>query len=278
LVFYGRVRQLRQLLSQQEENISLDAAALELATIEFPGLDPRPFVEILDSHARELGELAGPRASGRQFVEKANRYFFETLGFRGNSENYYDPRNSCLNEVLTARTGIPITLSAVYIEVARRLGRPVHGIEFPSHFLIQYRGEDYTEFIDCFHGGRKLTYEELRQMGLQVARVDIYANPGILRPATTWRILVRMLNNLRHIYVGSNQAPKALMVADLLVLAKPDEAENYRDRGVILGVMGRFQAALADFTRYLSMAPDAPDREAVEKRVTMIRKYLRSLN
>jgi regulator of sirC expression with transglutaminase-like and TPR domain len=119
---------LLDLLTGRSEELSLDRAALELARIEYPGLDIEPFIGILDSYAVELSERLAGRSGGPDFVDVANQYLFGELGFTGNAGNYYDPRNSCLNEVLTTRTGIPITLSVVYLEIGRRLVQPVHGI------------------------------------------------------------------------------------------------------------------------------------------------------
>ena len=151
---------LLDLLTGYSEEPGLDRAALEVARIEYPSLDPEPFVGTLDSYARELSARLAGRTGGSGYVEAANQYLFEELGFRGNAGNYYDPRNSCLNEVLTARTGIPITLAVVYLEIGRRLAQPVYGIGLPGHFLVEYRGADFEAFIDVFHGGRLLTTAE----------------------------------------------------------------------------------------------------------------------
>ncbi len=141
------------LLAGRGGEIGLDRAALELARIEDPELVIEPFLGILDSYAVELSGRLGESAGGADYVACANEYLFGELGFKGNADDYYDPRNSCLNHVLTARTGIPISLAAVYLEIARRLARPVFGIGLPGHFLVQYRAEDFTAYIDVFRGG-----------------------------------------------------------------------------------------------------------------------------
>src|ERR1035438_3693133 len=146
---------LLDLLTGRSEEPTLDRAALELARIEYPSLDIEPFIGILDSYAVELSERLAGRSGGSGYVEVANQYLFGELGFTGNAGNYYDPRNSCLNEVLTARTGIPIALAVVYLEIGRRLAQPVYGIGLPGHFLVQYRDADFAAFIDVFHGGRR---------------------------------------------------------------------------------------------------------------------------
>src|SRR5215469_9304065 len=129
---------LADLLAGRSDALELDRAALELARIEYPGLEIDPFIAILDSYTAELSERLAGR-SGERYVQVANDYLFGELGFVGNAKDYYDPRNSCLNEVLTVRTGIPITLAVVYLEIGRRLAQPVFGIGLPGHFLVEYR-------------------------------------------------------------------------------------------------------------------------------------------
>jgi len=135
----------------------LDAAALEMAAIERPDLDPAPYLDTLDQLASEIATRLGRGHDGPKFVRVANQYLFEELSFRGNESEYYDPRNSCLDAVLDRRTGIPITLSVIFIEVARRLGQPVTGIGLPGHFIVQYDDGKYSTFADPFHGGKLLT-------------------------------------------------------------------------------------------------------------------------
>src|SRR5450755_2928730 len=158
---------LLDLLTGGSDEVSLDRAALEVARIEHPNLDIAPFIAILDFYAAELSERLAGRAGGSGYVEAANQYLFAELGFKGNSANYYDPGNSCLNDVLTARTGIPITLAVVYLEVGRRLAQPVYGIGLPGHFLVQYRSAGFAAFIDVFHQGRLLTEEECFDLARQ---------------------------------------------------------------------------------------------------------------
>src|SRR5579871_5756496 len=141
------MQSLQDLLTGQSDTLDVDRAALELARIEYPTLEVHPFLEILDSYAVELSERL-PADTGSAYVAAANQYLFSELGFTGNAKNYYDPRNSCLNEVLTARTGIPITLSLIYMEIARRLAKPVYGVGLPGHFVVQYDDGEFSSFID----------------------------------------------------------------------------------------------------------------------------------
>jgi regulator of sirC expression with transglutaminase-like and TPR domain len=248
---------LKQLLIHHDEIARLDVAALEMAQVEFPGLDPEPYLVLLDSHARELGELT-TGLSGSDFVLAANSYFFETLGFQGNQQDYYHAHNSCLNQVLLNRIGIPITLSLVYLEIARRLHRPVEGIGLPGHFLIRYEEDSYSSFIDCFRG-REVTFEECRQLAFDTARIDIQAVPSLLAPVTKWQIAVRMLHNLRNVYFQTRDWPRATWVLDRLLEANPQSPLERKQRGVLRLEAGDEAGALADLEIYLMLASPADE-------------------
>lgn len=214
------------MLGANDETVHLDLAALEIARVESPKLDVRPFFEILDSHARELRDITAKMESGEERVQAANHYLFQQLGFRGNETDYYSPANSCLDSVLLERTGIPVTLSVVYLEIARRLGWPMHGISLPRHFIIQYDDGDYDCYIDPYHGGRVMDFDECRRMAFQFAQVDISQQPSILEPATNWQITLRMLHNLRAIYAGRKEYVKLARVLDWILIAVPDSTDD----------------------------------------------------
>jgi regulator of sirC expression with transglutaminase-like and TPR domain len=271
------VRELKELLADTADH-PLDLAALQLAAIEFPGLDPQPFLDILDSYAREIGEGLDPAAPGEEFIQAANRFLFEQEGFTGNEADYYDPRNSCLNEVLASRRGIPITLSLIYMEVARRLNRPVTGIGLPGHFLVRYDDGRFTAFLDPFHKGIILTFEECRKRAMHVARVDILAVPGALAPVDKPRLLARMVNNLRNAYYRRAQFEHAIKVHDLVIEATPGVATEYRQRAALYLQTGQYRAAVVDLGAYLRLAPNAPDRPEVERQIEELRDYLQRLN
>lgn len=272
------MRELEELLVNKAENVPLDAAVLQLASVEYADLDIGYFVEVLDSHARELGELTRPSMCGEEFIETANEYLYENLGFRGNRTDYYNPRNSCLNDVLVERQGIPITLTVVYMEIARRLGREVRGVGMPGHFLGLYRDREFTGFIDCFNGGRILEPEECRQLAWETARVDIAGQEQFLEPVKKWKIVLRMLDNLRVIYFRRKDFEKAVRVLDLYLAALPGSAEEYKQRGLLHLHQQRPADALADLQRYLKLSPHAADKAEVEEQADNIRRLLRSLN
>ena len=270
--------ELADLLTGRDESVTLDRAALELARIEFPDLDPSPFLEILDSHAAELSDRLSDSSDGDEFIIEANRYLFEELGFSGNVTDYYDPLNSCLNEVIARRTGIPITLCVVYMEIARRLGRRVHGIGLPGHFIVQYDDGRFSAFLDVFHSGKPMTPDQCWEIARQFTGMDYTGSTELLRPATNRDILLRMINNLRGIYVDRRDWPKACSVFDLLLEGEPQWAEGYRSRGVIKVHLERLGAAKSDFERYLTLAPDAADKADIERQLQAIQRHLSRLN
>jgi regulator of sirC expression with transglutaminase-like and TPR domain len=272
------VSALVELLVRQNEGIPLDVAALQIAMIEYPTLSLEPSLQLLDSMAEEIDRRLPRRANGRDYVQTANEYLFLELGFHGNGEDYYDPLNSCLNEVLIRRSGIPISLSVLYIEVARRLQRPVYGIGLPGHFLAQYADREYATFIDTFHGGTLLSSGDCRELAQRIAGVDVQTQPDLLKPVTKRHILLRMLNNLRAVYLRRQNYPKAVRVLDLLLQAAPNSREEYRQRGVLQLQLRQFRAARHDLAQYLRLAPEAEDRAEIEAHLRQIDKWMATLN
>jgi regulator of sirC expression with transglutaminase-like and TPR domain len=269
----------------------LASAALLIARVEYPGLDPDRYVALLDflgaEAARRLSAAALPADTPHDAdpgiyakVVALNEFLFEDMGFAGNETDYEDPRNSFLNEVLDRRTGIPITLSLVYMEIARRAGLAVEGVNFPGHFLLRCRPQrtlPYAEdlIIDPFHRGALLTREILaRQSG-----------GNRLPHATKPQILTRMLVNLKRVYVRMQSFPQARDVADLLLAVDPSAINELRDRGLLAYQMKDFSAALRDLQEYLKLIPsgaqddeDRQDRERIWEHVKQLRKRVASLN
>ena len=254
----------------------LDVAALEIASIETPDLDPQPYLAILDRLASGIASRMPSGAGGREFVSAANRYFFEELGFHGNEIDYNDPRNSCLNYVLDRRTGLPITLSVVYIEVARRLGQPVSGIGLPGHFIVEYNNGEFSAHIDPFHSGRLLSADDCRQLARERTGAD--ADATALAPVGTRYILVRMLNNMRSAYFRGKQFEKMVAVTDLLLEGFPENAGYYKARGLARLRMRQFRGAQSDLEMYLKYAPDAEDRPQITEQLGAIHRWMGRLN
>ncbi|HBY59984.1 MAG TPA: hypothetical protein DEH78_09180 [Solibacterales bacterium] len=252
----------------------LDRAALELASIEFPGLDPAPYL----ARIGELSARIPAGADGPAFLAAANRVLFTEAGISGNASDYYNPRNSCLNEVLDRKTGIPITIAVLYLEIARRHGAPVLGVGLPGHFMVRYDDGEFAAYIDVFHQGALLDAEECRALIQRVAGVDIFSDAAFLRPVDARHIAIRMLNNLRSVYFRRRNPGKAVQVLDLLLTAAPSAAPEYRQRAVLNTELKRYGAAREDFLAYLRLAPDAPDRAEIERQLQQLRTLLSALN
>lgn len=272
------VQWLRDALRNDESDVTLDIAALELASIEFPGLDFEASLFRLDHLAEQLQSQLRPRASGIDFIRAMNELLFEVLQFRGNESDYYDPRNSCLNAVLSRRLGIPISLSIVYMEVARRVSRAVSGIGLPGHFIVLYQDEDSRYWVDPFNHGRILSYDDCCALAKETAGVDVRDVPGVLAPVTKRQILVRMLSNLKAIYLSGSALDKARQIIDLLIDARPDHPEEYRHRGLIHLQQLNHRAAKADLERFLKLEPNAPERPQVEQQLLLIERWKAGLN
>jgi regulator of sirC expression with transglutaminase-like and TPR domain len=264
---------LLDLLGRRPSRIELDRAALEIARIEYPELDADACITELDHHALAIAERARDLSDGRSFVETANEYLFTEAGFRANVDDYYSPDNSCLNRVLETKLGIPITLSVIYIEIARRLSKPVSGVGLPGHFLVRYDDPDYSALIDPYHGGAILDVEQCCQLA-QVETLD----HGMLDPVDRRHIAMRMINNLRGTYFARRETAKALRVLDMLIEAAPASADEHKQRAVALLQEHRMREALGSFRRYLELSPEAPDRERIEEQIHNIAFWIASRN
>ena len=188
--------------SERGKTADLEAGCWLLARTRYPELDQPAYEVRLDELARELRERLTGRETPRATIEVCNRHLFQTLGFRGNKQDYYDPDNSYLNRVLDRRLGIPISLGALYLALARRLRLPLHGVNLPGHFVLAWRSHAARFFVDPFNDGRLLTEADCReyceQMGLEF-------QPQSLAIASSRRILLRMCHNLRAIYAASDE-------------------------------------------------------------------------
>lgn len=249
-----------------DERIDLLSAAMLVARDEYPKLDLRHYEEMLDAHADAIGKRLPGNADTQQRLLALSRYLFEEVGFAGNHDAFYDPRNSYLNDVLDRRLGIPLSLALVQMELARRLGVPLEGVSFPGHFLVRLQVEGGLLVLDPYHRGRSIDVEELRQRAsphMGHADIDDQQLFLMLAPASHRAIVMRMLRNLKSLYQEQDDAEKALRCADRLVRLAPQHADTLRDRGVLYHQLGHLGAAREDLARYLSMAPQADDTEAM---------------
>jgi regulator of sirC expression with transglutaminase-like and TPR domain len=196
-------------------------------------------------------------------LQEVNRVLFEEEGFRGNRSEYYDPRNSFLNDVIDRKTGIPITLSIAYLEVGWRLDLPLHGVNFPGHFLVRYAGEAVQLLVDPFQNGMIRFEDEAQNLLDHVYGGSVRMQPDFLRVADRRDILVRLLTNLKGNYLNRRDDKRALSAIERILVVRPDSADDERDRGIVLTRLGRDSDASAALQRYLDLVPDAPDSARV---------------
>jgi regulator of sirC expression with transglutaminase-like and TPR domain len=242
---------------------ALAPAALAIARLEYPALDPSPYLQ----HIERLGEAAAARthrcSTGRleERVASLNAFIYEELGFSGNREHYEDPRNSFLNEVIDRRLGIPISLAVIYLELGRRAGLRLEGVNFPGHFLVRAPGIEGADdvIIDPFHAGALLSEIDCRHLLRQQIGDDAAFDRALLATATRQHIIVRMLVNLKRLYVRMRSFPQARFVSDLLLAVDPSAIGELRDRGLLAYHMEDFASALRDLEEYLRMMPKPED-------------------
>jgi regulator of sirC expression with transglutaminase-like and TPR domain len=269
---------LARLFDQPEESIDLGRAALLLARAEYPEMDVQAEVGRLDVLAAQAAPYLspGPDAAGRLGGLRA--FLAEVCGFRGNEQDYYDPKNSFLNRVLDSRTGIPITLSVVYMEIGRRLGLPLKGVGLPGHFLVKYQDPGNVLFLDPFNGGRTVTSAECREMVTQMYQGRIPFQEEFLAGVSKKYIVLRMLNNLRGIYLQNAQLRKALAVVEMILAISPASGEDLKQRGVIHYRLQNYKQARQDLETYLFLNPGATDSEAVKETLHDLQRVSAMLN
>jgi regulator of sirC expression with transglutaminase-like and TPR domain len=252
-------------IDQPDEKISLAKAALYFAQAKYPDLDVRVYLDIFDWMAADVKKELANISYPLKVIQIINHYLFEKLKFCGNTEDYYDPRNSYLNEVIDRRTGIPISLSVVYLEIAKRINFSMVGIVMPGHFLIRPDFEDAGIFVDAFHQGEILFEQDCEKRLQQVYQQPIRLEPHFLVPASNQQILARMLTNLKFIYANRQQYNKALETIELLLLLLPNHPLEIRDRGLLYYQLDDQQKAVADLKLYLALLPNANDATAIRE-------------
>lgn len=263
----------------------LAPAALAIAGVEYPSVDSARYLGRIEQMGREAAaRLASVKtAHGDDSVRAFNEYLYDEQGFTGNRERYDDPRNSFLNEVLDRRTGIPISLAVIYLEVARRAGLRVEGVNFPGHFLLRTgfraaglsgpphvhpEGSDPL-IIDPFHGGALLSEADCRELLRQHVGEEAAFDQSLLEPATRNEIVTRMLVNLKRLYVRMRSFPQARFISDLLLAVDPSAVAELRDRGLLAYHLQDFAAALRDLEAYLRLVPKASSEARAEEQAAI---------
>ncbi len=253
-----------------DDTLPLLATALLIARDEYPQLDADLYDTLLQSHAEHLrGEIEAIEHWPMK-MQAINRHLFDELGYAGNHDEYYDPRNSYLNEVFERRLGNPLSLAMVQMEVARRLGVPLDGVSFPGHFLVRLPIDDGVLVMDPFNRGRPLGVDELRQRARPHMSGDVPEDDAlgeILNPASHRAILMRILRNLHGVYAEGGDWERAVRSADRMLRLVPDHPDALRDRGLGYFKLGHRHGARQDLARYLHLNPDASDAGSLRERL-----------
>jgi regulator of sirC expression with transglutaminase-like and TPR domain len=265
-------------IQRDESALELDRAALLIAAESYPSLDVESYLRQLDELAAQARANDVPAASPVTRILRLNDLMYGEWGFHGNAEDYYDARNSFFNEVLDRRTGIPITLSVVYMEVARRLGLSLVGVGMPGHFIVKYQPPDTQDtedddeiFIDPFNEGRLLSEEDCFRMVLQMYQGRVVFERRLLDAVTKRQILARMLQNLKGIYARSGDHAKTLSAIERVMLIHP-AAEELRDRGLVLAALARYPQAIADLESYLRTKPEPDEAQAIQTKLKELKQ------
>lgn len=256
--------QFAEAVQQPDDRIDLARAALLVAAEEYPQLAPDPYLRRLDELAERVRDRLADESAPLVLLQEVGRILFEEEGFRGNRSDYYDPRNSFLNDVIDRRLGIPLTLSIIYLETGWRLGLPLHGVNFPGHFLVRYPGEAMRLLIDPFQSGLVRFEDEAQDLLDHVYGGSVRMQEDFLRVADRRDIIVRLLTNLKGNYLNRRDDVRALSALERILIVRPESADDERDRGIVLTRLGREAEAAAALQRYLELVPDAPDSVRVK--------------
>ncbi|MSQ26300.1 MAG: tetratricopeptide repeat protein [Dehalococcoidia bacterium] len=267
------IQHFTALAALPDAEIALAPAALRIAATAYPDLDVPHQLSVLDSLARAASRRTQAAPDPLEQINRLSAFLFDEIGFRGNEQDYYDPRNSFLNDVLQRRLGIPITLSLVYLEVAARLSIPCRPIGMPGHLLLRPLHIENL-YLDPFHGGILLSTAECAERFRQAVGPRTLWDPRYLAPIASRDFITRMLHNLKAIYTSKPDHQRALVILELLVAFRPDLAEERRDRGLMLYHLERHEEAAKDLWAYVNLAPDSPDTPSIQSLVGEIARRL----
>lgn len=271
-------RRFGEIVSGEDRDINLGEAALLIAAHEYSHLDVGFYLGELDAYGARGRTLINVEVNDIEVILAFNSFFFKRLRFSGDTENYYDPRNSFLNDVIDRKKGIPITLSVVYMEVARRIGFTIDGVGMPMQFLVKRSRRSGDIFIDTFNNGRVMTEGECGDLLAKVSDGRIEVKPEHLAVVTKKQILTRMLSNLQGIYMRRGDHVRALEAVELSLIVDPNSALHVRDRGLLRAAMGQTSKALEDLETYLAFAPDEYDSHRIREQIGYLRRSQARLN
>ena len=271
-------RDFRQAVDRPQDQIDLGRAALTMVSCDCPGLDVDGYIGKMDRIAAAVERRLGDDAESYRMIATLNYVLFQEFGFRGNRDHYFDPKNSFLNEVIDRKLGIPISLSLLYMEIARRVGFHLDGVGFPGHFLTRVSQTEEEIIIDPFNAGEIKSRAGLDEMlhGLYGGRIAY--RDEFLQAVTKQQLLTRMLANLKAIYLNEGDLEKSLSVVERLLILDPAGAGHMRDRGLIYLKLECFNQARADLETYLSLKPDAEDAAEVRAELARLARQLTQIH
>ena len=271
--------QLSELVRNSDTSLSIAEGALVIARHEYPALDVTAYLAELDGIATRIKRRLPSDAGKPHMLSLLNHCLFRELGYAGNRDNYYDPRNSFLNDVIDRRTGIPITLCILYLEIGKRLGLPLEGVAFPGHFLVKCRIDQGVIVLDPFNRGASLSEEELRDMLKQNGN-DRSQPPltALLQTADKKTMWLRLARNLKAIYVNAGQPEKAVKIITMILTINPEETGELRDRGLLYSQLECYRAALTDLEQWVNLDVGAAEDDAIQEKLEELRRRNRLLN
>ncbi len=266
--------EFRAAVQQPDDRIDVAHAALLFARDAYPDLDVPRYLHQIDEWADNIRSAV---AASDDPIKTLNRFLFKQLSFIGNQLDYNDPLNSYLNKAIDRRVGLPITLSVIYIEMARRLGLPVVGIGLPGHFIVRYSEGGDARYIDPFHQGRRLSYDDCLRLVSDLSEGAIEFQPDMLEPVGPRQILIRMLNNLKNAYLHQGRFEAALPPVERLLDLDPDEPVHMRDLGLLHYQLDHYSQALYALQQYLVLGNVSSD-DPVRQVIANIQAHIARLN
>jgi regulator of sirC expression with transglutaminase-like and TPR domain len=272
--------QFERFLTQPDKQINLAQAALMVARLEYPDLDINTYMQRIHQLAAEIRSTLPENPNAAETLSRLNQVLFTEKGYEGNSSHYYDPRNSFLNDVIDRKLGIPISLSILYMELANELGVPLDGVSFPGHFLVKLEIDDGAIVLDPYFGGISLTEEDLedRIQEYYGEALKRHHYQGLLATTSKKDIIVRVMRNLRNLYMQDKQWEKALTMADTMVGLDTDKADAVKARAVIYDSLECCQPALRDYKEWLRLNPANQDSQDIRKRVAELGETCRHIS
>lgn len=260
---------IERLLTLPDSEINLAYAALMVARIEYPSLKVNDYLEKIHNIAHEINKRLPETANAAEILKQLNHVLFVEKGYEGNTGSYYDPRNSFLNDVIDRKLGIPISLSILYIELGHALGLSLAGVSFPGHFLVKLEISDGAIVLDPYFGGISLSEEDIEErlheyFGDEINKARLH---GVLASCSNKEIVLRMLRNLRNLYMQAENFTKALPIADLLVKLDSDRADALKARAATYDQLECHTPALSDYSAYLKISPDTQGNKYIRARV-----------